>query len=476
MLFSSLVFIFVFLPILLLQYYVAAPKWRNTLLIIFSLLFHAWGGTGFTILLLASIVFNFFIAKKVGDAGKNKRRYFSIGLIGNIALLVAFKYLNFFIGNINLVAELIGKDHELLKPLKVILPLGISFFTFHQMSFLWDIYRSNDYGKLKFSHTLLYVSFFPQLIAGPIVRYKDIIGQIKERTESRELFISGIRRFGLGLFRKVVIANTCAYIADEIMTKDPGMLQSSAAWLGITAYTLQIYFDFSGYSDMAIGLGRMFGFRIMENFDFPYIATSIKEFWRRWHISLSNWFRDYVYIPLGGNRGSSSRMYINLFLVFLLTGFWHGASWSFIFWGIFHGVFLVLERVGLDKLLNKIPKPFAWMYTILVVAIGWVFFRIEEFGQAMKYVGRMFSFNAAGKYGAINFLDNEKWFILILAIVASSRLLVSLDGRMATAISGGSESKFAYMNFRGYAALALMIYAVFILNSGSYNPFIYFRF
>ncbi len=476
MLFTSLVFLFVFLPTLLLQYYVGSPKWRNYILIAFSLFFHAWGGISFTAILLLSIVFNYLIARQVGIGGPRKKTFFAIGLIGNIALLVYFKYLNFFVDNTNSLTHLIGFERQ-FDHFKILLPLGISFFTFHQMSFLWDIYRSNDYGKLKFADTVLYVSFFPQLIAGPIVRYKDIIGQIKSRSETVELFHSGICRFSLGMFKKLVFANTCGIIADEIMSKDPWHLTSGGAWLGILAYTLQIYFDFSGYSDMALGLARMFGFRLMENFDFPYTATSIKEFWRRWHISLSNWFRDYVYIPLGGNRGSNSRMYFNLLVVFLLTGFWHGASWSFIFWGVFHGFFLVMERIGLDKLLTKLPKALAWLYTMGVVMVGWVFFRIEDFKLAARYTYRLLKFDTGSKYSAINFLDNEKVVILLLAIISCSGVFVFAE-RMAKKVLPNllNQGSNPYALLKGGVAVAMFCYALLILNSGSYNPFIYFRF
>ncbi|MES2627699.1 MAG: MBOAT family protein [Bacteroidota bacterium] len=465
------------MPLLLGQYYLASSKLRNLVLIGFSLFFHAWGGIGFTFILFLSIVFNYFIAREVGKGGPRRKLYFQLGLAGNVLVLLVFKYLDFFVDNTNSLASLLGADHELLHHFNLALPLGISFFTFHQMSFLWDIYRSNDYGKLKFADSVLYVSFFPQLIAGPIVRYKDIIGQIKDRTETAALFHSGIWRFSLGLFKKLIFANTFAVIADEVMTKDPSVLTSSGAWMGILAYTLQIYFDFSGYSDMAIGLARMFGFRFMENFNFPYISTSIKEFWRRWHISLSNWFRDYVYIPLGGNKGSNSRTYFNLLVVFLLTGFWHGASWSFVFWGLFHGFFLVMERLGLDKLLNRVPKVLSWLYTMVIVMIGWVFFRIENFRLAARYVYRMLKCDTGSKYSAIRFLDNEKMVILALGLLSCTGIFLFLQQKARAAFPAilGPETN-SYALLKGGLALLMFGYAVLTLNSGSYNPFIYFRF
>lgn len=349
MLFSSLVFLFYFLPAVLLTYYLFPRFGKNAVLLFFSLLFYAWGGTGLTLLLIASVTLNFLIAKQINRRIYAKR-WLIAGITGNVLLLVIFKYTGFFVENIGLLFHTDTSDW-----VHIALPIGISFYTFHQISMLRDIYQNPELPKVHYFRTMLYVVFFPQLVAGPIVRYKDIIYQLKERYESLDQLALGIKRFIVGLFKKVIIANTLAGIADAIMDSDHATLSTGAVWLGILAYTLQIYFDFSGYSDMAIGLARMFGISLLENFEFPYIARSIKEFWRRWHISLSTWFRDYVYIPLGGNRVGPVRNYINLFLVFALTGFWHGASWSFLFWGVFHGVFLIIERLGFDRVLERAP-------------------------------------------------------------------------------------------------------------------------
>jgi len=470
-LFSSLIFLFVFLPIILLVYYAMPRKGKNAVLFVFSLLFYAWGGVSYTAILVISILFNFWFARRISNVTNTRKRWLFIGLTFNIVVLATFKYLVFFIDNINDISWLMFDGYKPITELKIILPLGISFFTFQQMSMLWDIYREEKPLKPRFLDTALYISFFPQLVAGPIVRYHDIIDQIKSRTESFELMNSGISRFIIGLFKKVVFANTCAMVADPIMECDYEMLSTSAAWLGILAYTLQIYFDFSGYSDMAIGLGRMFGFRILENFNLPYISRSIKEFWRRWHISLSSWFKDYVYIPIGGNRFGVRRTYINLMLVFLLTGFWHGATWSFIVFGLYHGLFLVFERIGFGKFLERIPSVLSWSYSIFIVMIGWVIFRTETLDEASSFIAKLFG-SGDGQISALSYLDPEKITILGLCIVASFPLNLkpnfTLDPDSSLYISLSITKNFVY--------LALFLYTVMVINSGSYSPFIYFRF
>lgn len=473
MLFSSLTFLFIFLPLLLVVYFIAPKRFRNGVLLFFSLIFFAWGGVSYSLLLILSILVNYLCVVQIRKGSKAKKRWLVGGLIFNIALIVVFKYLNFFISNVNGIGEFFSNNFEAIPALKIIMPLGISFFTFQQMSFLWDVYRNPPAEKIKLVESALYISLFPQLIAGPIVRYKDIIQEIRSRVESLPLFESGIKRFCIGLFKKIIFANTCAVIADEIMLSEIGELSAASAWLGIIAYSLQIYYDFSGYSDMAIGLGRMFGFNIGENFNFPYIARSIKDFWRRWHISLSTWFRDYVYIPLGGNRLGNGRTYFNLFLVFLLTGFWHGATWSFIFWGVFHGAFLMLERAGFDKLLDRLPKIISWGYTMLVVMIAWVFFKIESFTDAAEYVGALFGMNHAsiGHYSA--YLDTEKVLLVFLALIFSAPLLTSIKKiKLITRF----ENSFVLKTASTVFVLALLLFSVMYINSGSYNPFIYSRF
>lgn len=467
MLFSSLVFLFYFLPLVLLTYYLFPRFGKNAVLLFFSLLFYAWGGTGLTLLLITSVTINFFIAKQINRSVYAKK-WLVTGIIGNVLLLVIFKYTGFFVDNIGL---LFHKDtHDWIH---TALPIGISFYTFHQISMLRDIYQNPELPKVHYFRTMLYVVFFPQLVAGPIVRYKDIIYQLKERRESLDQLALGIKRFIIGLFKKVIIANTLAGIANAVIDADHSTLSTGAVWLGILAYTLQIYFDFSGYSDMAIGLARMFGISLLENFEFPYISTSIKEFWRRWHISLSTWFRDYVYIPLGGNRVSPFRNYVNLFLVFALTGFWHGASWSFLFWGIFHGFFLIIERLGFDRILTKTPVILRWSYTMVIVMIGWVFFRIEDFNEAVEFVSRMFTNNQEATRAFYYFLDYERILILLLGISLSLlpfnswlKELKPISGMPAILAETG----------RTILLLGALLYCVMELTSSSYNPFIYFNF
>ncbi len=474
MLFNSLVFIFVFLPVLLLLYYAVPKRFRNYLLLLSSLIFYAWGGVSYSIILLTSLLFNYIFVTQISKNNNKKKIWLWVGMIFNLSLILIFKYLDFFIENINLLNSISFKLGEPLPLFNIVLPLGISFFTFQQMSMLLDVYRDNSESERpKFLNTALYISFFPQLIAGPIVRYNNIINQIRSRKENLILFRSGVRRFILGLFKKVIIANQMAIVADGIMGVSPAELNTSTAWLGIVSYSLQIYFDFSGYSDMAIGLGRMFGFKILENFNFPYIATSIKEFWRRWHISLSTWFRDYLYIPLGGNRKGVKRTYINLLIVFLLTGFWHGATWSFIFWGLFHGIFLIVERLGFDKILKRLPRAISWIYTMLVVMVAWVFFRIENIGEAVDFVGRMFSFTEHQSVSIYSFINNEYLIILVVALLSSStfwlRSLKILD-------KFKKNFKNAYILAGDMLSIAGFLLCILYINSASYSPFIYFRF
>lgn len=473
MLFSSFVFLFFFLPTLLLLYYLVPRNFKNYLLLLSSIIFYAWGGVSYSIILITSIILNFIFATQLKKSLNHKQTWLIVGLIFNIFVILIFKYIDFFIENINGIGGVFTENFIGIPKTNLILPIGISFFTFQQISLLWDLYRNPTNEKLSILNTALYISFFPQLIAGPIVRYDDIISQIKSRTETFVLMNSGIQRFILGLFKKIVLANTCASIADTIMDNNIQDVSTPLAWLGIISYSLQIYFDFSGYSDMAIGLGRMFGFQILENFDFPYTSQSIKEFWRRWHISLSTWFRDYVYIPLGGNKKGNVKTYYNLLIVFLLTGFWHGATWSFIFWGLFHGLFLIIERLGFDKILQKLPKVIRWVYTILIVMVGWVFFRIETISDAIYFVLKLFGYGKSGSVEFIHFLDRERLFILIIAIAASSTLFLKVKN-----IQKIFDNKFEHLFvlLKNMTLIAMFIYCIMYINSGSYNPFIYFRF
>lgn len=475
MVFSSLTFLFCFLPALLLLYYLSIKSIRNYLLLLFSIIFYAWGGVSYSAVLLGSILVNFLIVRQIQKS--SKPNWLRLGMGFNIALLAVFKYANFFIENINAVFSSLAGPDDLLTEVNISLPIGISFFTFQQMSMLWDVYRKEFSGKIRLDETALYVSAFPQLIAGPIVKYHDIIDQIKDRTSSWELFRSGVIRFILGLFKKVVFANTCGAIADEIMGYPAAEIGFMTSWVGIICYALQIYFDFSGYSDMAIGLGRMFGFRILENFNFPYISRSIREFWQRWHISLSTWFRDYVYIPLGGNQKGIRRTYLNLILVFALTGLWHGSTWSFVIWGLFHGLFIVLERLGGDKILKRLPTFVSWGYTMLVVLVGWVFFRIEQIGDALSYLGQMFSPFSEGVLPASTLFTPANAVIVGLALLSTTtfleRLHQGLMSRQEKALSGFT---FWVELAQSIILMGMLYYCILLLNANSFNPFIYFRF
>jgi alginate O-acetyltransferase complex protein AlgI len=473
MLFNSIVFLFAFLPLLLILYYLTPKKYRNYTILLASLLFYAWGGVSYTLILIGSILVNYLFVKQIEKNNSLKKTWLIIGLIVNILIIVLFKYLDFLIDNINIVGTAINSDFAAIPFQNIVLPLGISFFTFQQMSLIWDVYRNENTEKTTLPNIALYISLFPQLIAGPIVRYNDIVGQIKHRVYSFPLFRSGIQRFVLGLFKKVIIANTCGELADNIFNSSFDSLDTPTAWLGIIAYSLQIYFDFSGYSDMAIGLGRMFGFKILENFNFPYISKSIQEFWRRWHISLSTWFRDYVYIPLGGNRNGPYKTYFNLITVFFLTGIWHGATWSFVIWGLFHGFFLIMERLGFKTILDKLPKGIQWFYTILVVMIGWVLFRVEVFSDALDYIATLFSFQLSENMNFLTYLNNERILILILALLSSSLFFLKIKEFL---VKRKLFQKFAFQSFMDFSVVALLLICIIYINSGSYSPFIYFRF
>jgi len=473
MLFSSPIFLYLFLPLTLLLFYISNAKLKNGVLFFASLVFYAWGGVAYSSILIISILINylfgFLISKKRGS-----RIYLGLGVGLNITILVIFKYADFIVTNLNSLF-----DNFQIKPIEqpnILLPIGISFFTFQAISYLVDVYRKEVVYQKNLVNLALYISLFPQLIAGPIVRYHDIASQLTRREFSLEKFGDGVQRFIIGLSKKVLLANNFAFVADDIMNSDFVDLTTPTAWIGIVAYAFQIYFDFSGYSDMAIGLGKMFGFTFLENFNFPYISKSIKEFWRRWHISLSTWFRDYLYIPLGGNRISNSRTYLNLLIVFLLTGFWHGASWSFLFWGAFHGFFLVLERLGLDKLLKKVWFPIQHLYAMFVVLIGWVFFRVESIGDAFFYLKRMFVSDASIASNWLSYFDTKFIIVLIIGVISSTNFFPWI-GSVYNKYLIQNRAINLTSNIVYFLILnALLILSTFYLVAGSYNPFIYFRF
>ena len=393
MLFTEPLFLFLFLPLVLGLYFAPGRRehgrYGNWVLLVASVLFYVKGGGAFTGLMLGSITFNYLMAIAVDRARGTAacRGLLVFAVAANLTVLAVFKYLNFFADTVAAVA-----GEGLITLPRIVLPIGISFYTFHAISYVVDVYRRDAIAQKSPVHAALYLLLFPQLIAGPIVRYWELADQLARRVVGLEDFAAGVRRFVVGLAKKLLVANLVAVPADRIFAMPPEQWTAAHAWLGIVCYTLQIYFDFSGYSDMAIGLARLFGFRFPENFRYPYVATSVQDFWRRWHISLSSWFRDYVYVPLGGNRASPLRTYLNLVIVFFLCGLWHGASWSFVVWGLYHGAFLVIERLGAAAWLERRSPFLRHTYVMLVVLVGWVFFRADTMSQAGAYLAAMAGF------------------------------------------------------------------------------------
>ena len=370
MVFSSLVFLYIFLPAVLLLYYIIPRKGKNFVLLLFSLFFYAWGEPVYVLGILASVIINYFFGRALEK--HHSKALLTVNIVLNLGYLAVFKYTGFALGTLN---KLFGLDMEVLQ---IALPIGISFYTFQALSYTIDVYRKNVPAGKNIIDFGAYITMFPQLIAGPIVRYKTVERELRTRKETLADFTQGIVRFASGLGKKVIIANSVGQIWDAIRNGSQGDLTTATVWLGMICFTLQIYFDFSGYSDMAIGLGRMFGFHFDENFNYPYISRSITEFWRRWHISLSTWFKEYVYIPLGGNRKGLARQLRNIFVVWLLTGLWHGAAWSFVLWGLYYGILLIFEKVVFHKALEKIPKVFGHIYTMIIVVIGWGIFGFAD--------------------------------------------------------------------------------------------------
>ncbi len=471
MVFASPIFLFLFLPLTLAAYFVVPRAWRNGVLLVASLLFYSWGEAPYLALVLGSVAFNFAIGAAIGRSSDAtaRKRWLALAIAGNLAALAVFKYTNFAVANVNALAPILAITPIALAAIP--LPLGISFFTFHAISYVVDVYKGNAHAERNLPRFALYILLFPQLIAGPIIRWRDIASQLPAREQRLADFAYGVRRFVLGLGKKVLIANPLGAVADRIFALPADDLTTPLAWLGLACYTLQIYFDFSGYSDMAIGLMRMFGFRILENFNYPYIARSIREFWRRWHISLSNWFRDYLYIPLGGNQRGEARAYANLVIVFLLCGLWHGASWPFVLWGVWHGAFLVIERAVLDRVLKRLG-PLSHVYAMLAVMGGWVLFRCETLTQAIAYYGALLgqAQGDAARHPVREFLDPFVAFTLVVAIVFATPLARTI-GRWRDRHAG-----VALMGLDVAWLAVVFVLASAFLAAGTYNPFIYFRF
>jgi len=479
MVFSSLTFLLLFLPVTLLVYYLAPARARNGVALAASLLFYAWGAPRFVLVLLASSGVDFVAGSRLehpASSSRSRRVWMAAGLTANVGLLLYFKYANFFVEQANGVLGALG--FPCVSWTAVVLPIGISFFTFQKISYLMDVYRGVAPAARSFGDYLLYVVLFPQLIAGPIVRYHDVAMQLRERDHTAERFYGGIIRFCVGLAKKVLLANVLAETADGVFAQSAGGLGTAAAWIGILAYSFQLYFDFSGYSDMAIGLGRMMGIEFLENFNRPYISASFTEFWRRWHMSLSNFMREYLYVPLGGNRRGRLRTYVNLWLVFLVSGFWHGAAWNFVAWGAYHGVFLCLDKWLGDTRLGRLPRWVAVPGTFLLVLFGWVFFRSPDLGYALRFLGVMFGGGpaATATAGLAGLLEPRHGVLLILA--AGISFGPALKGAL---FSWCDEPVLAPERrlrtvVQGIAALGLLVLSVVSLATSHFNPFIYFRF
>ena len=470
MVFSSLVFLYLFLPIALAGYFCIPKIARNAWLLAASTLFYAWGEGWYTLAMVFTIIFNWgagLLLNRI-QTPRQRRYIMALAVSVNIGLLVAYKYANF------LVTTLAGLAHHLHLPEPhldpVHLPIGISFFSFQAISYVIDVYRNDVKPTHSLLHYATYKSFFPQLIAGPIVRYRDVADQMHVRTVNVSLFARGIERFAIGLAKKTLIANLAATAADQAFTMPPGTLDCCTAWWGLLSYSMQIYFDFSGYSDMAIGMGLMFGFRFKENFDLPYTATSIRDFWRRWHISLSSWFRDYLYIPLGGSRGNPVRVCLNLFVVFLLCGLWHGASWNFILWGALHGLFIAGEHAGSAKLLERLPRIIRHIYVLLTVAFGWVLFRADDVSSSTLYFQSLLGFG-----GPVSSPTHPDWDVvcaIALGIFFCSGATALLFQSCATIY----RLQIVLAFLRPTVPILLLIAATIMILCHGHNPFIYFRF
>ena len=462
MVFSSIIFLFYFLPAILILYYLSSKKHKNLVLFIGSLFFYAWGEPVYVSILLLSTAFNYFMGMVMEQTPKSKKKaVLTVSVVVNLAFLVFFKYTNFLIDTVNFILP-----HD-IPTLKITLPIGISFFTFQAMSYVIDVYRGTAKAQKKYVDFATYITLFPQLIAGPIVRYNSIDEQLSKRRETIEGFTTGIATFTAGLAKKVLLANNIGLLWESVSHSATSEMSVLTAWLGVIAYAFQIYFDFSGYSDMAIGLGRMFGFEFEKNFNYPYISRSITEFWRRWHISLSTWFKEYVYIPLGGNRLGKRRMYINLFIVWTLTGVWHGAGMNFVFWGIYYALILIFEKGFLMKYLEKIPGIIRNIYTMILVFIGWVLFASSNFTQALSYIGAMFGISNGG-FSDDFFIYNLSSYKVLL--VVSLFAATPLPKKLWEKISKGRVS-YTFVA----VAVALILCVAYLIDS-SYNPFLYFRF
>lgn len=461
MVFSSILFLFFFLPVFLSCYFILPKQFRNLALVVFSLLFYAWGEPIYIGIMIFSTIFDYSIGRIMGYFDHNdkiRKVVLIFSIFGNLSILSFFKYTDFFITSSN---SIFGSSIELLE---IALPIGISFYTFQTMSYTIDLYRRKVDVQKNIISFAAYVTMFPQLIAGPIVTYDKVEKELSSRKVTLTLFGEGCIRFIEGLGKKVLIANNIGLLSTQIFSSETTELTIITAWIGIIAFGLQIYFDFSGYSDMAIGLGKMLGFHFPENFRYPYISKNVTEFWRRWHITLGSWFREYVYIPLGGNRVSAIKWYRNIFIVWFLTGFWHGAAWNFIMWGLYFGFFLVLEKQFLLKVLAKVPAFLSHFYLLLIVSIGWVLFSFESVDSMFQYIGTMFGIHSVKMFDTktLYYLSNY-YLVFIIAIVFATPLLANVKHK----INGFVMYVFYVM--------VLLLCTAYLVDS-TFNPFLYFRF
>ncbi len=474
LLFSSIIFLSFFLPAVIIVYFILPARSRNLWLLISSLIFYAWSEKMLVLVMLLVIAVNYMCGILIEKGYRRQGLFISVSF--SLAWLFYYKYANFTYENVVAVLSYLDPGRNFASLPQIVLPVGISFYVFQTMSYTVDVYRGNIKASRNCINFSAYVSMFPQLVAGPIIRYADIARQLETNRKADPVMISeGIERFITGLAKKVLIANTFAAVADTVFAQDTALIHPGVAWIGIVAYSFQIYFDFSAYSDMAIGLAKVFGFRFLENFNYPYISRSVKEFWRRWHISLSSWFRDYVYIPLGGSRKGTARTYINLLIVFFVTGLWHGASWNFIVWGLWHGLFLVVERIGFDRVLERLWRPVQHVYTLLVVCIGWVFFRAEDLQAALLYLRKMFFMSpetGTTVFYPDAFFSRETIVYFILAVCFCLPAFPFVRSRLETLFK---QHKLWLAGYFG--CLFVLFYIVMMhLSVDTYNPFIYFRF
>ena len=473
MVFSSLLFLFRFFPAVLLLYYIAPRPARNFVLLLVSLVFYAWGEPVYIVLMLVSILISYlggFFVDLFLDRGFERlaKAALILSVAAGLGLLGYFKYAGFVVRTVD---DITGAG---IGPLEIALPIGISFYTFQTISYIIDVYRGHARVQRNIISYGAYVTMFPQLIAGPIVQYRTIDEQLRHRTETAEQFAEGINRFLIGLGKKVLLANNAGALWDYIRVQPVSGLSVATAWMGALAFTFQIYFDFSGYSDMAIGLGKMFGFHFLENFNYPYLSASITEFWRRWHISLGTWFREYVYIPLGGNRVSMVKFVRNILVVWLLTGIWHGANWNFLIWGLYYGILLLLEKVVLRKILEKLPRVIRHIYTMFFVVIGWYIFAFVDIGSGIGYLGAMFGAAGNGLAGGetIYLLYNQA-ILFALLILGSTKLPAWVAGRVLEALDGHDR---ICIILRSVVYMGIFLLSVAYLVDASFNPFLYFRF